>query len=114
MFHNEKIISLLEGARNKIKHPRTWTRYALARDDYGNRLSSPTDENAVSWCAAGALEFVHANSPFWKSTDIIDEAYRLLKKTIDAPTVAHFNDYSTHSEVIQMFDKVIETLKNNG
>jgi hypothetical protein len=93
--------ALLIRARGFIE--RGWCRYVRARDAAGNPVE-PTSEQAVAWCAGGAL--IAAGSPD-------DERYRRaefrrLEDAIDCSWVANFNDLQeTVEPILAAFDRAI-------
>lgn len=83
---------------------RGWCRNALARDANGNGVS-PVSEQAVAWCASGAL--IAAGMPddgFYRS----HPAFLRLKNAIDGQPIVVFNNRQEAVEpVLAAFDRAI-------
>lgn len=86
-------------ARELISGPKRWTTGYFAKTDTGG-LTTSCSENAVCWCAFGAIR---------KSCDndlLADQAAGALTEVM-RPNIAAFNDHSPHEDVIAAFDIAI-------
>ena len=98
---------ILKAAREKIQDPDHWTQGSLARNAFGMK-TYPFAENAVKWCATGAVAAVVA----FPKRPAID----CLKRAVEQfPSYKHqysglinFNDRNSHSRVLQLFDLAIQ------
>jgi hypothetical protein len=101
------VVALLGKARALIDDPRAWCRGTLARNGAGYSVS-PIAENAVAWCAIGAIE--HFDDYHARTRDAanswLDRAASLLDGTEDS---WHYNDASgrKHAEIMQLYDQAI-------
>jgi hypothetical protein len=95
-------------ARALIADPEHWTRGAMARDAKEGPWNTvrPLAPEAVSWCAYGALQ--KAQDGYHLS--VMEELTSYMSRTLGASGVIHWNDTSTHEEVLAGFDRVIESL----
>ena len=108
---------LLVGARTLIATPEAWTQGAGARDADGEPVGVE-HEDAVSWCATGALNCVmyrHAESlevppPLQRARK---RAGAILTDTVRALTLGHYaeattyNDRTNHGCIVHAFDIAI-------
>ena len=99
----DKLIELRELIGNKER----WTQGASARDKEGKRVLS-TEEEAVSWCISGGINKVLMYSKFEEQRDIRTIIQNSLPEGYKA--IGKFNDKSTHEEVINMLNRVIDKL----
>ena len=108
---------LLVEARTLIGRPEAWTQGAAARDADGEPVGVE-HEDAVSWCATGALNcamYRHAESlevppPLQQARE---RAGKLLTGTVRALTLGHYteattyNDQTNHGCIVHAFDIAI-------
>ena len=108
---------LLVEARTLIASPEAWTQGAAARDADGEPVGVE-HEDAVSWCATGAINcamYRHADSlevppPLQQARN---QAGTILTKTVRALTLGHYteattyNDQTNHSCIVHAFDIAI-------
>ncbi len=108
---------LLVEARALIAKPEAWTQGAAARDADGEPLGVE-HEDAVSWCATGALNcamYCHADSldvppPLQRARE---RAGTILTDTVRALTLGHYteattyNDATNHGCIVHAFDIAI-------
>ena len=108
---------LLVEARTLIARPEAWTQGAAARDADGEPVGVE-HEDAVSWCATGALNCVmyhHMESlevppPLQRARE---RAGTILTKTVRALTLGHYteattyNDQTNHGCIVHAFDIAI-------
>lgn len=101
----------LVAARALIADPSQWTTHSLARDAQGlGRLA--TDEDAVCFCAAGALQRVcggklgnvEGTYLYFKLWNVLDDAAAAL----GYGSTVHANDDVGHAAVLQCYDYAIE------
>jgi hypothetical protein len=95
-------------ARALITDRFRWTSGALARDSYG-RVVSPLDDDAVSWCALGAVYRTVGGDleAFTRVVDTLDEACRALYGT----SIRAVNDSPSpfaHCAVLSAFDAAVD------
>ncbi len=108
---------LLVDARTIIARPEAWTQGAAARDAEGEPVGVE-HEDAVSWCATGALNcamYRHVDSleippPLQRARD---RAGTILTDTVRALTLGHYteattyNDQTNHGCIVHAFDIAI-------
>ena len=108
---------LLVEARTLISRPEAWTQGAGARDAQGEPVGVE-HEDAVSWCATGAL-----NCAMYRHVDSLEvppslqrareRAGTILTDTVRALTVGHYteattyNDRTNHGCIVHAFDIAI-------
>ena len=108
---------LLVEARTLIATPEAWTQGAAARDADGEPVGVE-HEDAVSWCATGAL-----NCAMYRHVDSLDvpprlqqtrnQAGTILTRTVRALTLGHYteattyNDQTNHGCIVHAFDIAI-------
>ena len=108
---------LLVDARTLIAMPEAWTQGAAARDADGEPVGVE-HEDAVSWCATGAL-----NCAMYRHADSLEIPLRLqrareragtiLTDTVRALTLGHYteattyNDQANHGCIVHAFDIAI-------
>lgn len=99
---------VLKAARELITDRNAWTQNNYAKDADGKGTGT-ADDNAVSWCAYGAISHVCT----CKAIEIEDNsapASRLID-AMGGAAVSYFNDNHTHGEVLAAFDKAIEATR---
>ena len=108
---------LLIEARTLIARPEAWTQGAAARDADGEPVGVE-HEDAISWCATGAL-----NCAMYRHADSLDvptplqcarnRAGKILTDTVRALTLGHYteattyNDQTNHGCIVHAFDIAI-------
>lgn len=108
---------LLVEARTLIARPEAWTQGTAARDADGEPVGVE-HEDAVSWCATGAL-----NCAMYRHADSLDvptplqrarnRAGKILTDTVRALTLGHYteattyNDQTNHGCIVHAFDIAI-------
>ena len=108
---------LLVEARTLIARPEAWTQGAGARDAQGEPVGVE-HEDAVSWCATGAL-----NRAMYRHVDSLEvppplqrargRAETILTDTVRALTLGHYteaityNDATNHACIVHAFDIAI-------
>lgn len=107
----QTVKELLTDARDLISDPSKWTKGAMARNKDG-KLTSPTDEESVSYCAIGALVVCRPIEPYFttyhKAVRILN---RIAKGRSGDKTIDRFNDsaHRQHWEILKVFDQAIES-----
>ena len=108
---------LLVEARTLIARPEAWTQGAAARDTDSQPVGVE-HEDAVSWCATGALNcamYRHADSlevPFVLQRTR-ERAGKILTDTVRALSLGHYteattyNDQTNHGCIVHAFDIAI-------
>jgi len=113
------LTQLLIRSRQRIVAQSRWTRGAYARDASGNACNVQ-DQDAVCWCAAGALEYESGrNSPTWiedgqgkkKTNPLYHKAHALLEEAAGGVSITAINDGSGHARVLQMYNRAIVLAK---
>lgn len=100
-------IQILERARVLIADEQHWCPGHLARDVRGYPVS-PTDSDAVQWCAFGAL--VAAANEFTDDPAMAqDFATSAMRPLVGGTQLTHINDIEGHAAVIALFDAAIGT-----
>ncbi len=108
---------LLAEARTLIARPEAWTQGAAARDADGEPVGLE-HEDAVSWCATGAINcamYRHVDSlevppPLQRACE---RAGTILTDTVRALTLGHYseattyNDQTNHGCIVHAFDIAI-------
>ena len=97
-----KTSEILIAARDLIADPARWTQHSSARNIKGNCTRSQSEE-AVCWCAMGALERVCPLQDFVSTDDCLDRAGKELFGRLDVAV----NDELGHDAVMQMYAKAI-------
>ena len=109
--------TLLHEARSLIADPSAWTRGTGARDKHNDPITVEHDD-AVSWCASGALNcamYRHADSlqipvPLERARE---RAGQILESAICGLTLGHYtriplyNDATNHGCIVRAFDIAI-------
>lgn len=92
---------ILRAARDQIEDPKNWTQGAFARDANGNEVMSYSDE-AVCWCAYGAIRKQTGKAISAESALLSDTAQRMRRKEL-----VSINDFEGHASVLRVFDAAI-------
>lgn len=95
-------LETLKAARDLISDPARWTQGWFAKNAHGENVHS-FSENAVCFCALGALDRTH------NATLAIKD--RLQRHLPPEHNISSFNDTHTHAEVIALFDAAIAELE---
>jgi hypothetical protein len=85
-------------AKELISDPKRWTTGAYARNTSGV-YTSPVNDNAVCFCALGAMDAVESGSRAFNA--LYEAAYQ-------HGGITHINDVSGHHSVMAMFDRAVE------
>lgn len=99
---NEEHVRILEEAQAIIADPSRWTTGWYAKNAMHENVS-PNDEEAVCWCAFGAM---------YKVLDYSDRNFNMVDSLADyfggVDVVVHTNDeVGSHGAVMVMFDNAI-------
>lgn len=92
---------ILIAARALINNPKHWTQGEFARDKTGQSVY-PDDENATCWCSLGAIDKVE---PDYMSKDAHNA--RSFLRTEMKLSIPEFNDFKSHAEVLDAWDRAI-------
>lgn len=97
-------LQILEAGLALIRDPNKWAQQFLALNAQNDEVE-PLDPTACSWCSIGALVKASGNPLFEGFAEM-----RHLEQAIgeNTPGIAVFNDYSTHEQVIKVWEKAIE------
>lgn len=107
-------MSLLQQARELITDPAHWTQEVFARNALGKSVMGD-EPDAVCWCADGALHKIRGGAGH--HSDAYFDAYNALNKEVEKlghSQVESFNDKTTHAEVLGVFDRAIENLRQTA
>lgn len=109
-----QILSTLEFAYHLLDSRKNWTQGAYARNRH-NEPIAPTSNEAVCWCAIGAVGAASGNrlgveSRLARESLAIIAAANGLK---DPDAIAHANDIETYGEVRKLFRRAISALKRD-
>lgn len=88
-------------ARAKIADEKNWTTKAFARDTNGDSVPS-SDQDAVCWCAIGAILSVLPPGAVFE----FDDLWKPLDN-LALGSMVTLNDERTHTEVMSVFDCMI-------
>ena len=105
-------VQVLQAARNLIADESRWGRRWLSTTADGTCAYGVMSEDAVAWCAHGAIMH-EGGEGYFPAARLLDRvASELFPDTIAAhPEVipaAAVNDHLGHAAVMQMFDRAIE------
>ena len=103
-------IEALREACNLIKDERCWAREYLALDKHGS-IVIPISDEAVMWCALGAIERACNRFDEVSLKDLSEMVRREIPKCNKHTSLGEFNDESDHADVIALFDKAIFNLQ---
>ena len=107
MIAKSQITKTLQKARYRITDENHWCQGEHARNANGDYVFYRS-ENAVSWCAQGAVLRETQDDPFLRER-CLDVLYENLSKSWQQHEfkVNDFNDASTHVEVLDLFNLAI-------
>lgn len=100
----DPVTALLQAARRRIADPARWTHGVQARDADGCGVD-PLDDDAVAWCAAGALRREAAEEDA-HLFNLRGAAYQRLY-AVTGRSVEDVNDAQGHATVLALFDAAI-------
>lgn len=117
-------LETLRKAREIIADPAHWTKGYFAKDAEGRDVE-PLALCATCFCSAGAILKAQGRTTYQLERDEMPKAALVeLAKTVKpdgdfaqdawATTIYRFNDHHTHAEVLDVFDRTIERLKNES
>ena len=104
-------VEILERARERISSSDAWCRGGLAYDRIGMLVGSLSEE-AVRWCALGAME----REGVGNAEGLVD-AMLLLQdaaQELGYGGVWICNDNGGHGRVMEMFDRALTEVKRDG
>lgn len=106
------VLQALKKARKLIEKEENWTRKVSARDARGKEVEAIANE-AVCWCAYGALERVCTR----KKGDVVAWAWSLIalwdsipvKPRVGKLVLSAYNDRrtTTHADILALYDRAI-------
>jgi hypothetical protein len=101
-------LQILKAARKLLSKPERWTQRVDARDAKGN--PPRRRQNAVCWCARGALYHVAR-----ASNDDFTGAYQALAAADPLSSVTFYNDAvdRTHTQILAWFDSAIKRVEDH-
>lgn len=97
---NQQLAADLRAAKALIDTPEKWTRRAYAKTSQGVACLF-SDEAAQCFCALGAI---------FRVTPSLDRevaAVDAIKRAMGVNYIPSFNDYHSHAEVMEAFDRAI-------
>jgi hypothetical protein len=99
------VLGVLQAARNLIKKPQNWTKYAFARRSSRGVQVSWTDPEAKCFCGLGAIRKASEGN-----YGLDEKATNLLCEAIEGGPFSVFNDAdtTTHKDVLLAFDTAIQ------
>lgn len=105
-------VEILTAARELLSVPERWTKGSPARTSDGT-MTDARSEDAVCWCARGALQRV---------SDCCDEVYASRAILRQATGNYGFKDYvylndlpkTTHADILSLFDRAIELARKKA
>jgi len=106
-------VEILRTAKDKISSPEHWSQGGYAVDSEG-RSVTPDSQEAVSWCALGAIRAVYLTG--LKDVDLYCRVGEILTTTVlrcskgKLASAAKYNDSPArkHEDILHMFDVAIE------
>ena len=98
-------LQIIENAKELIQDERHWCRGYLATDDHGLG-ANPTGEQAVKYCALGAL-IAAAYQLTNNHTSARELARNALWPLCENETLVLLNDYQGHAAVLALFEEAI-------
>lgn len=103
-------IQVLESALKRISAPKNWIQKTSAATKIGEAVPS-WDIHADRWCATGAIERSCLDLESWKYKYYLKIVGELEKDC--GGRLVTFNDKSSHSQVIDLFNRTLKRLKKN-
>lgn len=94
---------ILVQLRDLLADPKRWTKHQMARTET-NYPVSPLSEEAAKWCLLGGLCKITNDNRGFSSAYI---GARLALRSAAESTVAAFNDYAIHEDVMAAIDRAI-------
>lgn len=107
-------LRVLKAARTKIAKPENWCKGSWAQDAAGRDLEKGWAENAVRFCAIGAISDVTGESVLNLHVPaLLGRAYLRLQDGVSGHTIGFWNDApsTTHGDVLDLFDRTIAKLE---
>ena len=109
---------VLRNALALIRDPSRWIQGETARDSNGH-IVSPTNPEAVSYCAIGALCAASVTSQVcpdvrFRAKQALGTAMELPKIDNRLKEIAEVNDTSRHSDVVHYFETAIQSLTSQS
>lgn len=108
-----KPVDYVKKVRDILKYKKNWCQNNMAENMHGAEVE-PNDFYACRWCLAGALELITPR--FSTDLDTENKVYDIIVKGIMNKSayrsIVSFNDNSTHEEVVDMLNSVVEELEN--
>jgi hypothetical protein len=104
-------LDVLIAGRELLADPKNWTQRTLARNKAGDAVPDPWDPKATCFCSLGAVHKVVG-----KGTHLLplkSKVRELLHQAVPRhDNVVFFNDRSTHTEVLDLWDRAIELARH--
>lgn len=98
-------VQILKDARALIADEKNWTQDSFARDSGGLPID-PTNDDAVCFCAIGALARAVGSNP---DGELPAENF-LVSEMLEwdaRDSIPDFNDNHTHADILSLFDRAI-------
>lgn len=101
---------VLSKAADLIEPEGAWARHQLAKSAH-DQVVNPTDERAVCWCMAGAMQRI---TPVLGN--VYYRAHEFVARSLDIPTFASWNDAPgrTQAEVVKALRDAAELARSEG
>ena len=116
---NSACIDILTVARKLIESPSHWTQGALCRNRQGQQVSTNSDE-AYCYCAQGAVIAVCDHKYVDHYTQLTGDhrLWNFLNRVSNKIYPEHgflsvLNDFGSHKDVLEVYDRAIDILKKN-
>lgn len=102
-------LEILRSLRELISDKEKWCRGTFARDENKNSVS-PMESTACAWCIVGGIDKIANDNSV--SGDGVLERIDLYSLEKQAKNIDHFNDTSSHAEVLKLLDDYIKEIDN--
>ncbi len=99
---------IIQQAIDLISDPNKWTKNALARDKYNNKLINSNSPEAVCWCAVGAIRKCCGMNRYYNLINEL-ESYCL---DIHDNTLENINDFYGREKAIEAMQEYLKTYGN--
>lgn len=112
----DRVLLVLQGARDLLSNPKCWSKGAVARDGKGRNVGDPFDERTTAWDVMSACDVIAYNQG-WKTqlaADTAGEARMALHEALGdlLSSLLTFQDdkKTTHKQLMDLFDKAVGSL----
>ena len=112
MTLRQQIAVSLQRARNLIANRSDWCTGHYALDVFG-KATPPVNDSCVAFCASGAVKHATKHDSYLGYMCISTLVRTMIGKSKYC-TVTGFNDNSTHTAVLRLFDEAIREQSEGG